>query len=412
MKLISKNNYIWILGGGKMQYYNLLEAKNLGYKTIITDANENCFCRSKADLFFKIDIFDIKKNVKLLTKIKNKINIKSVFVGGIDCVITAATLAEKLNLVTSGVKIAKMTNNKYLFRKFLQKNNLLDFSFLKISKVDNKTEKTIEKKIGYPFIVKNTDNSASRGMEIIKNSVGPKRLNNIILKAIKASRCGYCTFEKYLVGTEHTVETIFDIKGKFNPCFITDRYFDHSSGKALETGLRNPTKLTKKMQKRIFEYVKKISKKIGINVGPAKFDLLISNEKLIILEMTTRLSGGYDCQILVPSATGKNIIKASMITSLGKNFDKTLLKQKFNKVAYSSSVWPKPGKILKINYTEPKISKNEFLEVIFNKKKGDIIKSYQNCADRTCFIIASSINEKKTINLINKVKKSIQIVTK
>ena len=66
MRLISKNNYIWILGGGRMQYYNLLEAKNLGYKTIITDANENCFCRSKADLFFKIDIFDIKKNVTFI----------------------------------------------------------------------------------------------------------------------------------------------------------------------------------------------------------------------------------------------------------------------------------------------------------------------------------------------------------
>ena len=63
MKLISNNDYIWILGGGRMQYYNLLEAKNLGYKTIITDANENCFCRSKTDLFYKIDIFLLPKNI-------------------------------------------------------------------------------------------------------------------------------------------------------------------------------------------------------------------------------------------------------------------------------------------------------------------------------------------------------------
>ena len=411
MKLISNNDYIWILGGGRMQYYNLLESKNLGYKTIITDANENCFCRSKTDLFYKIDIFDIKKNLKLLAKIKNKINIKSIFVGGIDCTITAATLAEKLNLITSGIKIAKITNNKFLFRKFLLKNNLLDFPFLKISKVNNKTENIIEKKIGYPFIVKNTDNSASRGMEIIKKSVGAKKLNEIILKAIKASRCGYCTIEKYFVGTEHTVETIFDVNGKFHPCFITDRYFDHSSGKAIETGLRNPTKLTKKTQKKVFDYVKKISEKVGIKVGPAKFDLLISNNKLIILEMTTRLSGGFDCQILVPSATGQNIIKASMLTSLGKNFGKTDLKQKFNKIAYSSSVWPKPGKILKIDYNEQKTRKNEFLEIKKKKKKGDIIESYQNCADRTCFIIASSVSEKKTKKLINTAKKSLQIIT-
>ena len=412
MKIATENNYIWILGGGKMQYYNLIEARNLGYKTLITDANKNCFCKSNADLFYKVDIFDIKKNIELLDKLKNKISIKSIFVGGIDCTITAATLAEKLNLPTSGIEIAKKTNNKFLFRKFLSENKLLNLPFLKINKVHNKTEELIEKKIGYPFIVKNTDNSASRGMEIIKKRIGIKRLNNIISKAIKLSRCKYCTVEKYLVGTEHTVETIYDVNGKFHPCFITDRYFNHETGKALETGLRNPTKLTEQMQKKMFNYANKISKKIGIKIGPAKFDILISNKKLIPLEMTTRLSGGFDCQILVPAATGKNIIKAAMLTSLGKKFDKVLLKRKFNKVAYSSNVWPKPGRILKIDYKKPKINKNEFLEVIFNKKKGDKISSYQNCADRPCFIIASSINETKAKKLVSKAIESIKIITK
>jgi biotin carboxylase len=411
MKLVKKYDYIWILGGGLMQYYNLLEAKKLGYKTIVTDAKSSCFCRKKADLFFKVDIFDIKKNVQLLNKIKNKINIKSIFIGGIDCTITAATLAEKLNLVTSGVKIAKITNNKFLFRKFLKKNKLLDFPFLKFSKVNNNTKKIIEKKIGYPFIVKNTDNSASRGMEIIKKSITNKKLNHIILNAIKLSRCGYCTVEKYFFGSEHTVETLFDINGKFNPCFITDRYFDHRSGKALETGLRNPTKLSKKMQKIVFEYTKKLSKKIGIKVGPAKVDLLISNKKLIPLEMTTRLSGGFDCQLLVPYATGQNVIKASMLTSLGKKFNRSILKKKINNIAISSSIWPKPGKITKIKYRQPKIRKEEFLKIIINKKEGEIIKKYQNCADRTCFIIASSTSEEKVKKLINKAKKSLQIIT-
>ncbi len=408
----ASDNYIWILGGGKMQYYNILEAKNLGYKTLITDVNKSCYCKSKANLFYNVDIFDINSNLKLLSKLKKKIKIKSIFIGGIDCTITAATLAEKLSLVTSGTKIANITNNKFLFRKFLHKNKFINFPFLKIKRFDDKTEKIIENKIGYPYIVKNTDNSASRGMEIIKKKVGKKKLKNIILKAIEASRCGYCTVEKYFVGTEHTVETIFDINGQFHPCFITDRYFDHDTGKALETGLRNPTKLSTKLQKRIFEYTKKISKKIGIKVGPAKFDILISNNKLIVLEMTTRLSGGYDCQILVPAATGKNIIRASMLTSLGKEFNKDLLKPKFNKVAYSSSLWPKPGKIININFKKPQINKNEYLKVIFNKKKGEIIADYQNCADRTCFIIASSANETKAKKLIGKAKRSIKITTK
>ncbi|WP_415303949.1 ATP-grasp domain-containing protein [Candidatus Pelagibacter sp. Uisw_090] len=411
-KNITKNKYIWILGGGRMQYFNILAAKELGYKILITDINKNCFCKSNADLFFQVDIFNIKKNLDLLNKIKKKIDIKSIFVAGIDCTITAATLAEKLNLVTSGVKIAKITNNKYLFRKFLFKNNLIDFPFLKIKNINKNINKNIEKNIGYPFIIKNTDNSASRGMQIIKSKVESKNLKKIIAKAIKVSRCGYCTVEKYFTGSEHTVETLFDINGKFYPCFITDRYFDHSSGKALEIGLRNPTQLSEIMQKKIFNYCKKVASKLGVKVGPAKFDLLIDRGKLIILEMTTRLSGGFDCQILVPAATGKKVIEAAMQISLGHKFNKKLLDKKFNRTALSTTVWPRPGKILKIKYKKPKISKNDILEVIFTKKSGDSIQDYENCADRPCFIIGASTNEKKTIDLINKAKKCIHIITK
>ena len=71
-KNLHTNDYIWILGGGRMQYYNLLEAKKLGYKTLITDSNKNCYCKSKADLFYNVDIFDTKNNLKLLSKLKKK----------------------------------------------------------------------------------------------------------------------------------------------------------------------------------------------------------------------------------------------------------------------------------------------------------------------------------------------------
>ena len=52
------------------------------------------------------------------------------------------------------------------------------------------------------------------------------------------------------------------------------------------------------------------------------------------------------------------------------------------------------------------------MEISFTKKKNDLINNYDNCADRACFIIAASANEKKTNYLISKVKKNITIDTK
>jgi biotin carboxylase len=411
IKIVS-NKYIWILGGGKMQYPSIVCANELGYKTIITDFKNDCYCRSYADLFYQIDIFDYKENLKLLKKLKKKYKIKAIFIAGIDCTITASKLAENLNVATSGSKIAKLTNNKYLFRNFLKKNKILDIPCIKVLGYKNKNLlRKIEKKIGYPFIVKNTDNSASRGTQIVTKKINQRKLNILIKKAIEVSRCKYCIVERYYEGTEHTVETLFDIKGKFHPCFITDRFFDHKSGKALEIGLRNPTQLSLKMQKKIYTFVKKISKKIGISIGPAKFDLLIHKNKIIILEMTTRLSGGFDCQYLVPAATGKNVIKAAMLTALRLKFKKNLLDNKLKRIAFSSSIWPKPGIIRHISYKNLVIKKNDYLKVIFTKKIGDRL-SRDSCADRPCFIIAASNSEKNAISLLKKAKNKIKILTK
>ena len=121
-------------------------------------------------------------------------------------------------------------------------------------------------------------------------------------------------------------------------------------------------------------------------------------------------SGGFDCQYLVPAATGKNIIKAAMLTGLGLKFNKSLLESKFKKISLSSSVWPKPGIIYHMSYKKFKIKKNEYLKVIFTKKIGDML-ARENCADRPCFIIAASNNEKKTKNLLRKAKNRIKIIT-
>ena len=163
---------------------------------------------------------------------------------------------------------------------------------MKVLRTSNGLIKKVENEIGYPFIIKNVDNSASRGIEIITKKIDSKQFDGYVNNAIKASRCGYCIIEKYYRGKEYTVETLFDVKGNFHPCFITERYFNHSKGKALETGLRNPSKLEPYKVKKIFKFAEFVARKVGIKVGPAKFDLLISNNKLIILEMTTRLSGG------------------------------------------------------------------------------------------------------------------------
>ena len=135
---------------------------------------------------------------------------------------------------------------------------------------------------------------------------------------------------------ECTVETIYDVEGNFHRCFITDRNFDYSNGYPLELGLVSPSQLSDKVQEECFTLAKTVSNKLGIKIGAAKFDMIITDDGPKIIEMTTRLSGGFDCQYVVPASTGKNIVMAAM--NLWNHFPKELLKNKFNKVCVTEVI--------------------------------------------------------------------------
>ena len=273
----------------------------------------------------------------------------------------------------------------------------------------NKLEKIINE-VGFPLIVKNTSSSGSRGTKIF-HDYDLEGIKTVAMEAMKVSRSSKALIESLWTGTEHTVETLYDVNGEFHECFITDRIFDMSKGYALETGLVHPTRLPEEKQKMMFDLAKQVSSSIGISIGAAKFDVIMTNDGPRIIEMTVRLSGGFDCQFLVPAATGKNVLRAAIYTALGKPFQKSILENKYNKVCLSESLWPSPGKITKISgiNNAKKIPGCEF--IFFRYKEGDIVEEYTDCTKRVCFLIVSGKNYDDAKENMEKIKKEIVIET-
>ena len=401
--------YFWVIGGGLLQLSLIEEVTKLGNKVIVTDADPNCVCRNKSSYFKAIDIFDIAQHINYANELIEKgLKIVGVLAAGIDAPETMARVAEHLHLPTVSSDIAHLVNNKDLFR---QKMQSIELPVPKYSVVDEGNIDELDsiiKDIGYPLIVKNTSSSGSRGTKIFY-SPDFTGVHLMIKEAIKVSRSSKALIESLWEGSEHTVETIFDIEGNFHPCFITDRLFDKSNGFALETGLIHPSRLTTKEQEEMFLLAEKVSNKIGIKIGAAKFDIIQTNNGPRIIEMTVRLSGGFDCQYLVPAATGKNILKAAILTACGKSFSKDLLEDNKNKVALSESLWPKPGKIIGIEGLDEAKKHQGFEKIFFKLKIGDYVESYEDCTKRVCFIIASGLTYKEAKRSMSNIKKSIKI---
>ena len=404
------SKYIWIIGGGQLQIPLVEEAKKLGYSTIVTDVNPNCVCSDIADIFETVDIFDIESNISLYErsfKTDLSIEIAGVLAAGIDAHQTMAYLSNHMGLVSVSPEIADLVSNKDLFRERMKKLGLETPRFKSITINDIPNLKNLTDQIGYPLIIKNTSSSGSRGTKIFYEP-NIEEMILITKEAINVSRSKRALIESFWVGTEHTVETIFDINGDFHRCFITDRIFDKSNGFALETGLVHPSQLTEQMKESMYNLAEKTSKLIGVEVGASKFDMIYTNTGPKIIEMTVRLSGGFDCQYLVPSATGKNILKAALLTCVGKPFDNDCLKSKFRKVAISESLWPKPGGVIKaINGVEEAKKMPGFENIFFRYGVGDYINDYIDCTKRICFIICSGVTLAETRQNMLKIKEKI-----
>jgi len=407
-----QNEFFWIIGGGLLQLPLISEVKDLGYKVIVSDRTRSCICAKEADIFIEADIFDTKGHLEEAFRLKGSgIKISGVLAAGIDATVTMAVLAKSLNLPGVDPYAAYITNNKDLFREILRKSGYHMPKFKVINMRNFKEVGSAVKEIGYPLIVKNTDTSGSRGTKIFYES-DLKGVKEAVKNAMFVSRSKRALIEEFWVGKEQTVETIFDIDGKFHPCFITDRIFDKSKGYALELGLRHPTALPKKIQEEMYSLVEKVARDLGIRIGAAKADMILTNQGPRIIEMTTRLSGGFDCQYLVPAATGKNVLRVAVLTALGKKFSPELLVDKKHKVGLTASIWPEQGKIVAIEGVGEAEKIPGFEKIFFRYNIGDVVESFVDCTKRVCFIIVTGNDEPAAKKALQRVLNAVKIVTR
>jgi len=409
--ILAPEDYFWVIGGGLLQIPLIAEVRKNNLRVIVSDLSADCACRDLADIFVKADIFDIEGHVREAKKlVKNGIKIVGVLAAGIDAPETMAQLAKELGLPSVDPEIARLVHNKAVFRERLKK---LGYPMPKFAKVSQENLDQLEKiidNIGFPLIVKNTDSSGSRGTKIFRQKdIG--KIKEMVLIAIEVSKSKTALIEECWEGPEQTVETIFDIDGKFHTCFITDRIFDRSSGYAIETGLRQPSSLSKKVQKEMYKIVENVAKDLKIKIGAAKCDMILTVHGPRIIEMTTRLSGGFDSQYLVPAATGKNVMGAAIFTALGKKFPKKFLEDTKHRVGITESVWPIPGKIIKIEGVKEAKEISGVEHIFFRYKEGDVVLPYTDCTKRVCFIIVTGKNGKEARFIMEKAKKIIKVVT-
>ncbi len=408
--VVMNKEYVIIVGASQLVMPAFKIAKeDLNLGTIAFDYNPEAPGMIYADIPINVSTKDIEKCVDIAQKLSTKCKIIGAFTEGADVEVTVSVIAEKLNLPAVSLEVAQRCNNKLLMHKCLDKKNFKDKAKYILVENENELSK-ITDFVDFPCVIKPIDNCASRGVFIVdslselhenykkakKYNISKKNKNGVIV-------------EEYLEGTKHTVEMI-TYNGQWHLLSIIDTHYI-SRRIPCETGL-NTTLLDRYTQSRLYDFAKNVAKIVGIDFNAHKVDVNLSKEGDIkLIEMTTRLSGGFHCQYVSPLAYGSNDIRAALKLAVGQPLCLSDIEHKYERGAAVEAIFPKPGTIKSIKNIEKAKSMRGVKEIFILKNIGNKVGPYKNSSDRVAFVIADGNTTLEAIENAQRAKETVKIET-
>lgn len=306
---------ILIIGAGFLQDFVIRKAKSMGYLTLAVDADPNAIGFKHADKYKVINIVDEKACLEYAKQER----IDGVLTAATDYgVLTAAYIAQKMNLPGLNYEVAKLIKNKYKIRKRLYECHVDDTE--QAYEVDENTNlKEICNKLTFPVMVKPCDGSGSRGASRVDN---PDEFAEACVLAMNNSITKRAEVETFITGKEYGAESLV-VNGNVYVLGIMKKWMTEPPYYA-ELGHAIPTDLPYEVEERAKECVKNAIKALGINSGSVNMDMLITPKgKIHIIDIGARMGGNMIGPCVIPYGTGVDYVANMIRNSVGDKVDLT-----------------------------------------------------------------------------------------
>jgi biotin carboxylase len=318
--------------------------KALGHALILTDGSSSCALRPMADEFVHLDTFDMAGNSARADALKTRYDIRAVFTAGADCHETVAVLARYLGLHGIDPAIAHLCRYKNLTRERLREKGIPQPLLREAGSHEQALAAAEE--IGFPIALKATDNSGSRGFSRIDRKAD--LTHAAFQRARDNGTTGIVIVEELLlpqqgVIAEQSVETVWydghmrwlnwvdrlfrkDFDSVAHPWNAADDPYRDISW-AIELGHLNPAEHPSQVRHEVEGLARRAGEAIGMGSQKGghilKADIMLTTKGPMILELTPRLSGGWDSAHSTPER-GADFIGGALRLALGDRLDEKL----------------------------------------------------------------------------------------
>ena len=344
---MSKDKAIWLFAGGQMQELAASKIRALGYRLIITDRSPDCHCARLADEIVALDTFDIPGNLKAAGGLAGRFKIEAVLTAAADCHETVAIVARSLGLNAIEPEIANACRYKQKSRAILTAAGLPQPACGVVS--DLGAARKLLQSFGGPGVLKATNNSGSRGFSVVNDpdELGAEQFE----AALSAGTSGLVIVEEKLEPVQHEIaeqslETVW-YDGKMYFLNWVDRLFRNDALRfgclqgeslyadtswAVEIGHLNPALHDFPTLQRVVAMVHQAGVALGMQRQRGghilKADIMLTERGPYLIELTPRLSGGWDSSASTP-ARGGDFIGGAIMLALGRELDLDLWQEHF-----------------------------------------------------------------------------------
>lgn len=387
---------ILIIGAGFLQSFVIRKAKEMGYETLTVDADPNAVGFRYADKYEIINIVD----EKVCLSYAQKENIDGVLTAATDYgVLTAAYIADQMNLGGLDYEVAKLIKNKYRVRKCLYEAKVDDTE--QAFEVNESTDIAfLCKKLSFPVMVKPCDGSGSRGASRVDDK---SQFADACHNAMAASITHRAEVETFIVGREYGAESLI-INGKVHVLSIMRKWMTEPPYYA-ELGHAIPTDLPYEVEERAKRCVERAIKALGINFGSVNMDMLITSEgKIYIIDIGARMGGNMIGSCIIPYGTGIDYMANMIRNAVGDEVDLTPCEHG----AVATRLLAFGDGVVKQLPDFEKIEKEFDVEIYHHLEVGQTVREYHTNLDGCGYIIAKAKNVDTAVQKAEKVLKLIE----
>lgn len=348
--------------------------------------NPEAYCVSLSDDFICASVYHPDKVIDKIKSYNHKEDIAAVFTVGHDVPHTLAHVAKLLNLPGPTVFTGSLSVDKIGMKKLFKDKKIPIPWFKEINNFEEFHQTFFERK--KDFVLKPNDSRGSRGVLKLNKEVD---LNWAYNYSIGFSNSKQLILEEWVEGPQFSTESIiWDDKAVL--CGICDRGYSstkHLYPYIIEDSSITPSVYNKEIIDEISRLLKNAASAIGLKRGTIKGDIVLSKNGPKIIEVTTRLSGGFFSTHTIPAAYGTNLIKQAIKISLGKEPNWEKINTKPKKYVASTVLFVGNGKITNLSFDESKIDKGSIILSNLYIKENDIIRNYTNLTERSGLFITS-----------------------